>query len=263
MPRHDWEILMKRRLIASAAIAFAVALGAALPASPALAQPALSGDQLATKAGPLVIHPVNHASFVMSWNGKVVYVDPVGGAEPYRDLPRPDLILMTDIHADHMHAPTLAALMGPKTAIIAPAAVQAALPAELQAAVHTLANGETTTAEGIRIEAIAMYNTTPERAKFHTKGRGDGYVLTLGGKRVYIAGDTEPTPEMLALKAIDVAFIPMNLPFTMTPQQAAEAVRAFKPKVVYPYHSRGSDVGEFARLVGTDAGVEVRVRPWY
>jgi L-ascorbate metabolism protein UlaG (beta-lactamase superfamily) len=254
---------MKSILVKATVVALGLALAAPLAAPRALAQPALTGDRIATSSGPLVIHPVNHASFLLGWNGKVIYVDPVGGPERYSGLPRPDLILITDIHGDHMHPATLAGLVGEHTPIIAPAAVREALPADLQAAVRPLANGETTTLAGVRIEATPMYNTTPERLKFHAKGRGDGYVLTLGGKRIYVAGDTEPTPEMLALKAIDVAFIPMNLPYTMTPQQAAEAVRTFKPRIVYPYHSRGSDVGEFARLVGTDAGVEVRLRDWY
>jgi L-ascorbate metabolism protein UlaG (beta-lactamase superfamily) len=249
--------------IRAAVLAAALAVGALALPGQGFAQAALSGDPVSTTKGPLIIHPVNHASFVMSWNGQVIYVDPVGGPERYSGLPRPDLILITDIHGDHMNAGTLQALVGPKTRIVAPAAVRAALPRELQPMVQPLANGETADVAGVRIEAVPMYNTTPERAQYHTKGRGDGYVLTLGGKRIYIAGDTEPTPEMLALKAIDVAFIPMNLPFTMTPQQAAEAVRAFKPKVVYPYHSRGGDVAEFARLVGSDAGVEVRLRNWY
>jgi L-ascorbate metabolism protein UlaG (beta-lactamase superfamily) len=108
-----------------------------------------------------------------------------------------------------------------------------------------------------------MYNLTAERLRYHTKGRGNGYVLTMGGKRVYIAGDTEGTPEMLALKNIDIAFIPMNLPYTMSVAQAAEAVKAFKPKIVYPYHYQGSELGAFARMVGDTAGVEVRQRDWY
>jgi L-ascorbate metabolism protein UlaG (beta-lactamase superfamily) len=108
-----------------------------------------------------------------------------------------------------------------------------------------------------------MYNLTAERLKFHTKGRGNGYVVTLGGKRIYLSGDTEDIPEMLALKNIDVAFVCMNLPYTMTVEQAARAVRAFRPRVVYPYHYRGSDLNKFKELVGTDAGVEVRLREWY
>ena len=121
-----------------------------------------------------------------------------------------------------------------------------------------LANGEKTEAAGIAIEAVPAYNTTPGKEKFHPKGRDNGYVLTMGGKRVYVAGDTEDTPEMRALKGIDVAFLPMNLPYTMSVEKAAEAIRAFKPKVVYPYHFRSrdgtkADLEELKRLVGEEA----------
>jgi L-ascorbate metabolism protein UlaG (beta-lactamase superfamily) len=220
----------------------------------------LAGDHIATATGDLVIHPVNHASMVLSWGGKIVYVDPVGGAARYAGLPAPDLILLTDIHGDHMDAATLTGLPG-AAPIVAPQAVRDQLPPALQGRVQVLANGATATVQTVQIMGVPMYNTTPERLMFHSKGRGDGFVLTLGGKRIYIAGDTEPTPEMLALKAIDVAFLPMNLPYTMTEQQAADAVKAFKPKIVYPYHYMGSDPAKFATLVGPAA--EVRVRDWY
>jgi L-ascorbate metabolism protein UlaG (beta-lactamase superfamily) len=210
-----------------------------------------------------MIHPINHATFVMQWAGKMVYVDPVGGAARFEGLPAPDVIFVTDIHGDHLNAETLTAIVKAETVIVAPQAVHNALPAALQAATKVLANGETLTEADIGVEAIPMYNLTAERLQYHTKGRGNGYVLTLGDKRVYVAGDTEDIPEMRQLRDIEVAFIPMNLPFTMTVAQAADAVREFKPKIVYPYHSRGSDLDEFTRLVGTDAGVEVRVRQWY
>lgn len=242
------------RLLACAAAALALSFAAA----PAFAQ-ALTGDRVATANGDLVIHPVNHASFVMSWNGKTIYVDPVGGAAPYASLPKPDLILVTDIHGDHMDAATLQALGS--APIVAPQAVKDQLPAALQSRVQVMANGQNATVQTVAIQAVPMYNITPERTQFHAKGRGNGYVLTLGGKRIYIAGDTEATPEMKALQNIDVAFVPMNLPYTMTEEQAAEGVKAFKPKVVYPYHSRGSDVNKFAQLVGNAS--EVRIRTWY
>ena len=223
----------------------------------------LTGDRIATNRGDLVIRPIGHASLVLQWNGKTIYVDPTGGAERYLNIPRADLTLVTDIHGDHMHPQSLQQLTA-GTGVVAPAAVREALPGNLRGMVTTvLANGESATVEGIRIEAVAAYNITPERLQYHAKGRGNGYVLTFGDKRVYVAGDTEATPEMLGLRNIDVAFIPMNLPYTMTVQQAAEAVRSFKPKIVYPYHSQGSDLAEFQRLVGTDAGVEVRLRRWY
>jgi len=211
----------------------------------------------------LIIHPVNHATFVMSWNGKTIYVDPVGGGKRFDGLPKPDLILVTDIHGDHLDAGTLEAVAGPKTDIVAPKAVAEKLPEKLRAQTTVLANGETKTLSGVPVEALPMYNLTQERLKFHDKGRGNGYVATLGGKRVYMSGDTEDIPEMRALKNIDVAFVCMNLPYTMTVEQAASAVREFKPKIVYPYHYRGSDTEKFKQLVGSDSGVEVRLRDWY
>jgi L-ascorbate metabolism protein UlaG (beta-lactamase superfamily) len=199
----------------------------------------------------------------MGWNGKTIYVDPVGGAKRFAGLPGPDLILITDIHGDHHDNGTLEAMATDKAALVAPAAVAEKLPEKLRRQTTVLANGQTKTVAGVSIEALPMYNLTADRLKFHTKGRGNGYVVTLGGRRVYISGDTEDIPEMRALKNIDVAFVCMNLPYTMTVEQAAGAVRAFKPKVVYPYHYRGSDTEKFKQLVGNDSGVEVRLRDWY
>jgi len=223
-------------------------------------QSPLSGDHVVTEIGDLVVHPVKHASFVMQWNGVTIYVDPVGGAEPWAGLPSPDIILVTDIHPDHLNADTLAGMKG--TSLVAPQAAYDQAPDNIKSMITTiLNNGGEVTVDGIGIEAIPMYNITEGRLQYHEKGRGNGYLLTLGGKRVYIAGDTEAIPEMLALKDIDVAFIPMNLPYTMTVEQAAEAVRTFKPAIVYPYHYRGSDIEEFKRLVG-DAS-EVHLLEWY
>ncbi|HUR45520.1 MAG TPA: MBL fold metallo-hydrolase, partial [Candidatus Saccharimonadales bacterium] len=200
---------------------------------------------------------------VLEWNGKTIYVDPVGGTKRFTGFPKPDLILVTDIHGDHMEPPTLKAIAQEKTAIVAPDAVKQKLPPDLQKQVRALKNGETSTVEGVKIQAVPMYNLSQDRLKFHSKGRGNGYVLTLGGKRVYFSGDTEDIPEMRALKNIDVAFVCMNLPYTMTVDQAASAVKEFKPKIVYPYHYRGSDTEKFKSLVGTDSGIDVRLRDWY
>jgi len=220
----------------------------------------LSGDHVATSQGDLIIHPLKHASFVMQWNGKTIYVDPVGGADAYVNLPKADIVLVTDIHPDHFNADTLATMED--VAVVAPPAVYAQAPDNIKPMFTTiLENGGTATLDGIGIEAIPMYNITEGRLQYHEKGRGNGYLLTLGDTRVYIAGDTEATPEMLALEDIDVAFIPMNLPYTMTVEQAAEAVRTFRPGIVYPFHYRGSDVEEFKRLVG-DAS-DVRLLDWY
>jgi len=221
----------------------------------------LDGDRIATSDGDLIIHPINHATLVIGWKEKVIYADPVGGGKRFDGLPKPDLILVTDIHGDHMDAVTLEAVAG-SAAIVAPASVAEKLPEKSRKQTVVLANGETKTIAGISVEAVPMYNLTADRLKFHTKGRGNGYVVTLAGKRVYLSGDTEDIPEMRALKNIDVAFVCMNLPSTMPPEEAADAVKAFPPKVVIPYHYRGSDLQVFKKgLDGT--GIEVRLIEWY
>jgi L-ascorbate metabolism protein UlaG (beta-lactamase superfamily) len=234
-----------------------------MPKNIPAAEPPLTGDRVATKDGDLVIHPLNHATLALGWKNLTIYVDPVGGAARFAGLPRPDLILLTHEHGDHLSADTLKAVMGEKTAIIAPAAVAGQLSADLRRPAIVMTNGETKSLLGLTVEAVPMYNTTPERAKFHPKGNGNGYVLAFGDKRVYLSGDTEDIPEMRALKNIDVAFLCINQPYTMTVEQAAGAVREFRPKIVYPYHYRGSDLEKFKKLVGDDAGVEVRLRDWY
>jgi L-ascorbate metabolism protein UlaG (beta-lactamase superfamily) len=175
-------------------------------------------------------------------------------------LPPADFILITDIHGDHMDPKAIAKVEKAGTVIFAPAAV-----AKTVTAATVIGNGETKMAGDWKIEAIPMYNLKrgPAEGKlFHDKGRGNGYVLTYGGKRFYLSGDTEGIPEMKALKNIDVAFVCMNLPYTMPPDEAAEAVRAFKPKVVYPYHYRGSDLKVFeSALAGS--GVQVKLVDWY
>jgi L-ascorbate metabolism protein UlaG (beta-lactamase superfamily) len=241
-----------RILLAAAALLLSfVAFGADAPGV----------DQISADNGEIQIQPLNHATFTMEWSGKRIFVDPVGGGQRFQGAP--DLILVTDIHGDHLNADTLKAITKDKTKIIAPPAVAEQIPAELKSRVVVIANGDKKDVNGISIEAVPMYNLTPDRLKFHSKGRGNGYVLTLGGKRIYISGDTEDIPEMRALKNIDVAFVCMNLPYTMTVEQAARAVKEFKPKIVYPYHYRGSDTENFKKLVGEDRGIEVRLRDWY
>jgi L-ascorbate metabolism protein UlaG (beta-lactamase superfamily) len=222
---------------------------------------ALAAEEFKTAKGKLIITPINHATLVIEWNGKTIYVDPVGQAAWYKAFPKPDLVLLTHIHGDHYRAAILQAVVGPKTQLVASPTLASVLEKELKAKTITVANGASTDKVGFKLEAVASYNTTPPRKRFHPKGQGNGYVLNLGGKRIYLSGDTEGTPEMLALKDIDVAFLCMNLPYTMDVAAAAKAVRAFKPKVVYPYHSRGQDTVKFKALVGDAA--EVRLRDWY
>ncbi len=232
---------------------FGLALAGALTAQAA--------DKIKTAKGDLEVHPVRHGTVVFKWNGKTVFVDPVGSAALFKPYGVPDLVLVTDIHGDHFNKGTLEAIVKDKTVVITPEAVAALVPEGLKKRITTLANGKSVEKLGVKIEAVPMYNLTAARLRFHNKGRGNGYVMTFGGKRVYVSGDTEDIPEMRALKNIDAAFVCMNLPYTMTPEQAADAVREFKPKVVYPYHYRGSDTAQFKKLVG-DAS-EVRLRDWY
>ena len=226
-----------------------------------------SDDTIATGQGPLTIHPVEHATFVMQWNGKTIVVDPIGGAAPFEAFGKPDLILITDIHGDHLSADTVAALAGSSTMIVGPSAVAEKFPEADRDRVTVVANGQSVEWGDSTIQAIAAYNLTAERQAFHAKGRGNGYLLTLAGTRIYISGDTEDIPEMRALEEIDAAFICMNLPYTMDVAAAADAVLEFKPKVVFPYHYRGkggmSDLDEFRSLVAKDPAIEVRLLEWY
>jgi L-ascorbate metabolism protein UlaG (beta-lactamase superfamily) len=218
-----------------------------------------AADQVNTSAGIVEITPIHHASFTLAANGKLIYVDPSPGSL-FKGRPSADLILITDVHGDHMDPEAVKELSKGNTKIIAPAAV-----AKTITQAQILANGEKTSWDGWTIEAVPMYNEKrgPKPGTlYHPKGRGNGYILTYGGKKFYISGDTEDTPEMRALKNIDVAFVCMNLPYTMPVEEAAAAIRAFHPHIVYPYHYRGQDTKKLAELL-KGSGVEVRLRDWY
>jgi L-ascorbate metabolism protein UlaG (beta-lactamase superfamily) len=219
-------------------------------------------DVIPTNKGDLRITPIVHASLMLQWDGKVIHVDPSGAVGgDFNGLPKADLILVTDVHGDHMDRAKIDLLKKPGTVIVTSAAVHQTITES-----QTIANGETKTIAGIQIEAVPAYNLMrgPEPGKlFHDMGRGYGYILTLGGKRLYLSGDTECVPEMKALPNIDVAFVCMNLPYTMTPGEAAGCVNGFKPKVVYPYHYGQSNLQEFTSAVQGTQGVEVRLRKWY
>ena len=227
------------------------------------AQMGLTGDRIPTDSGDLIVHPISHATFAMGWDDKTIYVDPVGGAEAFEGLPTPDLVLVTDIHGDHLNLETLEGVVGDNSVIVAPAAVIEQLPSALGSRARALDNGSEMSVLGLSVLAIPMYNLTQDRLQYHDKGRGNGYVVTLGGQRVYISGDTEDIPEMRALEGIDVAFICFNLPYTMTEDQAASAVLEFAPRIVYPYHYQGRDVNAFADLVGENERIDVRIGAWY
>lgn len=229
----------------------------------------IAPDQISTSAGPLTIQPQVHATLVLSLSNLTIYADPTGGAANYTGLKAPDLILITDIHGDHFDPKTLAAVSTASTVIIAPKAVADKFTGDIQGKVVVLANGDKMVQSGIGIKAIPMYNlpASPTDPR-HPVGRGNGYVLTIGGKNIYLSGDTQGIPEMRALKNIDVAFVCMNLPYTMDVNEAADAVLEFKPKIVYPYHYRGtnglSDVNAFkAKVEAGNKAIEVRLRNWY
>ncbi|MGN6617091.1 MAG: MBL fold metallo-hydrolase [Ilyomonas sp.] len=222
-------------------------------------------DHENVNGGELTIQPVKHATLVLGYNAMHIYVDPVGGAPAFKGLAAPDIILVTDIHGDHFDTATILAIKKSATVLVVPKAVADKLPASIKREqVVVLNNDDKTTQQNISITAIPMYNLPESQDAFHTKGRGNGYVLTIGSKNIYISGDTEDIPEMRALKNIDIAFVCMNLPYTMDVKQAAEGVLAFKPKIVYPYHYRGQDVNTFKELVNAgDKNIEVRLRNWY
>jgi L-ascorbate metabolism protein UlaG (beta-lactamase superfamily) len=234
-------------------------LACSFVAMSSLAYSAATPQIFRTKAGEVKITPLYHASTLIEAGGKTIYLDPAKPAK-LAGLPKANLILITDIHFDHMDPASISEISQAGTEILAAPAVVATV-----TTAKPIANGETKTWQGWTIEAVPAYNLTrgPAPGKlFHDKGRGNGYVLTYGGVRFYFSGDTEAIPEMRALKNIDVAFVCMNLPYTMPPEEAADAVKAFHPKVVIPYHYHGSDLAVFQKkLAGT--GIEVRLLDWY
>ena len=214
------------------------------------------------------IIPIEHATAVLEWKNITIYIDPVGGAETFKEQKQPDLILITDIHGDHFNLKTLQALHTEKAKIMVPQAVADKIPGEFTPQIDVLNNGDSKERYGIKVEAIPMYNLREEAKDFHIKGRGNGYVLNIDGQRIYFSGDTEDIPEMRNLQNIDIAFICMNLPYTMTVESAADAVLEFKPKQVYPYHYRGKpdvgDVKKFKELVNkTNPNIKVVQLDWY
>lgn len=223
-------------------------------------------DTYATSMGALKITPVLHGSLILEVNNTSIFVDPYGGGELYKNFSAPDLVLITDIHGDHLNQKTLDAIDKSSSEFIVPQAVKEKLPSNYKSVV--LNNGQGVHRKDIFIEAIAMYNLPDDETSRHPKGRGNGYLLTVGDTQVYISGDTEDIPEMRILRNIDIAFVCMNLPYTMSIEQAASAVLEFQPKIVYPFHYRGkdglSDVEGFKSLVDEgNTSIEVRLRNWY
>ena len=215
-------------------------------------------DLLPTGAGDLEITFIGHASLLFEFGGKVIYSDPYGQAGDFSKLPKADLILIGHEHGDHFDLPLIDQLSTEKTQLVLTPLCHKKIGRGI-----VLKNGEAATVEGIRIEAVPAYNLIQMRSPgvpYHPKGDGNGYILTFGEKRIYIAGDVENVPEMKGLGAIDIAFFPMNLPYTMTPKMVANAARMVKPKILYPYHTTDTDTSQLAPLLKDEKGIEVRIR---
>jgi L-ascorbate metabolism protein UlaG (beta-lactamase superfamily) len=232
-----------------------LALCAAM-AAPASAAGTFETDLLPTASGDLKITFIGHASLMFEYGGKVIYNDPVGQYGDFSGLPKANLILVAHEHGDHFDLQTIAKISKAGTKLVLTPLAAAQKPGTI------LKNGEETTVDGIRIEAVPAYNLVHMRSPgkpFHPKGDGNGYILTFGDKRVYVAGDTENIPEMKKLGRIDVAFLPMNLPYTMTPEMAADAARMVKPAILYPYHTTDTDTSKLLPLLKGEK-MEVRIR---
>ena len=225
---------------------------------PAGAAQAFEKDVVKTSAGDLEITFIGHGSLMFKFGGKIIHVDPYSKLADYAKLPKADLIFITHEHHDHLDPAALQQISTGKTAIALTEKCLAQVPGGI-----VMHNGDARKVEGISVEAVPAYNLVHKRDNgqpFHPKGEGNGYVLTFGDKRLYIAGDTENIPEMSQLKRIDIAFLPMNLPYTMTPEMTADAARSFKPKVLYPYHYGETDPARLVSLLKGDPEIQVRVR---
>jgi len=230
----------------------------ALFAFPAAAQNAFEKDLIKTAAGGLEITFIGHGSLFLKFQNKIIHVDPFGTLADYSKLPKADMVLITHEHYDHLDGAAIEKIRTKKTMVVLTEAGAGKLLGGI-----VMKNGDVQTFLGITIEAVPAYNLVHKRdtgQPFHPKGQGNGYVLTFGDKRVYVAGDTENTPEMKALKNIDIAFLPMNLPYTMTPEMVADAALAFKPKVLYPYHYGDTDTSKITALLKNNKDIEVRIR---
>ena len=218
----------------------------------------LETDIVKTFRGDLQIAFIGHGSLVFTFEGKVIHVDPFSRLADYSKLPQADMILLTHEHGDHLDLKALESVRTDKTKII----LTESCAQQVKGGI-VMRNGEVKTVDGLKIEAVPAYNLVHMRSEgvaFHPKGVGNGYVITIGDKKIYVAGDTENIPEMKNLKNIDYAFLPMNLPYTMTPEMVADAAKAFKPKVLYPYHFGETDPLKLVELMKDAPDIEVRIR---
>ena len=225
----------------------------------ATTQEAVKNDVIRTSAGDLEITFLGHGSLMMTFGGRIIHIDPYSRVADYMNLPKADLIFLTHDHPDHLDQAALQSVRTTNTVVVLPPVCTDRVPGGT-----VMKNGDIRTVLGIKVEALPAYNIVHKRDNgqaFHPKGIGNGYVLTFGNKRIYVAGDTENIPEMKALKDIDCAFLPMNLPYTMTPEMVADAAKAFKPKILYPYHYGDTDPMRLTELLKDTPDIEVRIRP--
>jgi L-ascorbate metabolism protein UlaG (beta-lactamase superfamily) len=231
------------------------------PPAPSIVDAALgTGDSIATSKGLLQIIPIRHASIYFTFDHKHIYVDPAAEGN-YDGLPKADFIFVTHSHPDHFDKPRIESMRAATTVLVGPQDVAAGI-----SGVQAMNNGEKFAFSSFEVTAVPSYNLVrgPKPGeRYHPKGKGNGYVFNFGGKRVYVSGDTECTPEMKALEHIDVAFVCMRLPYTMPPKEAAECIVSFKPGIVYPYHYQGSNLDELAAALASEKSVEVCLRDWY
>ncbi|NLV30495.1 MAG: MBL fold metallo-hydrolase [Acidobacteria bacterium] len=232
-------------------LAVAALAGLLVPAG-AEAQKTFAGDSFETSGGELKITFIGHGTLMLTYAGKVIHVDPVSMYADYATMPKADLVLVTHEHGDHLDAKAVAAVSTSRTVVAANEKAAGSLGGAV-----VMKNGDARTLAGIPVEAVPAYNF--EKA-FHPKGNGNGYVLTFGDRRVYIAGDTENVPEIKKLEGIDIAFLPMNQPFTMTPEQVADTARSLRPRVLYPYHFGETDTSKLVELLKGEEGIDVRIR---
>lgn len=224
----------------------------------AFAQESFESDIIKTASGDLKITFIGHGTLMFDFGGKVIHIDPVGQYADYSKLPKADMILVTHEHSDHLDIKAIETIRKNTTSLI----ITEACAAKVKVGI-VLKNGDKKTIDGLEIDAVPAYNIVHMRSAgvpFHGKGAGNGYVIKFSDKRIYVAGDTENTPEMKSLEKIDIAFLPMNLPYTMTPEMVADAAKAFKPKILYPYHFGETDTGRIVSLMKDAPGVEVRIR---
>jgi len=227
----------------------------------AAAQETFEEDIIKTSSGDLKITFIGHGTLMFTFNGKVIHVDPVSREADYSKLPKADLILITHEHGDHLDMSAVSAIRTDKTVLVYTESCAEQLK-EVPGG-NIMKNGDSLTLIGLPLKAVPAYNIVHKREggnPFHPKGIGNGYVITFGDKNVYVAGDTENTQEMKQLKDIDIAFLPMNLPYTMTPEMVADAVRAFKPNILYPYHYGNTDTSIIVNLLKDEKDIEVRIR---